>query len=45
MFIDASGIVAILNEEAGYEELVKRIEGGDAVRFVYLQSGLKQQLV
>lgn len=34
MFVDASAIVAILNEETGYEEFVKRIEEGDAVRFV-----------
>ena len=34
MFVDTSAIVAILNEETGYEEFVKRIEEGDAARFV-----------
>ena len=34
MFVDASAILTILNEETGCEEFVKRIEEGDAVRFV-----------
>ena len=34
MFVDASAIVAILNEETGYEEVVNRIENGNTMRFV-----------
>ncbi len=34
MFIDASVIVAIMNREAGFEELVKRIEDHKGDRFV-----------
>ena len=34
MFIDASAIVAIVNREPGYEELVKRIEDQKKNRFV-----------
>ncbi|ATG46033.1 hypothetical protein PhaeoP83_04428 (plasmid) [Phaeobacter inhibens] len=34
MFIDASAIVAILNREPGYEEIVKRIDDKKNGRFV-----------
>ena len=34
MFVDASAIVAILNQETGYEEFVNRIEEGDVARSV-----------
>ena len=34
MFADASAIVAILNQKAGYEEFVNRIEEGDVARSV-----------
>ncbi|WP_377194336.1 type II toxin-antitoxin system VapC family toxin [Ruegeria meonggei] len=34
MFIDASAIVAILNREPGYEEIVKRIEDQKRGRYV-----------
>lgn len=34
MFVDASAIVAILNREPGYEEIVKRIEEVKRERFV-----------
>ena len=34
MFVDASAIVAILNKETGYEEVVNRIENGNTMRFV-----------
>lgn len=34
MFIDASAIVAILNRECGYQEIVERIKDGRNDRFV-----------
>ena len=34
MFIDASVIVAILNRECGYQEIVERIKDGRSDRFV-----------
>ncbi len=34
MFIDASAIVAILNKEPGFEDLVRRIEDAQGARFV-----------
>jgi ribonuclease VapC len=34
MFIDASAIVAILNKEPGFEDLVRRIEDAQGPRFV-----------
>ena len=34
MFIDASAIVAILNKEPGFEDLVRRIEDAPGPRFV-----------
>lgn len=34
MFIDASAIVAILNKEPGFEDLVRRIEDASVPRFV-----------